>query len=100
MIPELLVLCTAAGRDKTERSWADSLSPLYYYSMFLNHTQKNVLVCKSDFRKATLTRKQPAMSKDTFPEHDLECDIYHICGAQGVSSAWLCSGELSSINLL
>lgn len=40
MIPELLVLCTAAGRDKTEQSWADSLSPLYYYSMFLNHTQK------------------------------------------------------------
>lgn len=64
MIPELLVLCTAAGRDKTELSWADSLSPLYYYSMFLNHTQKNVLVCKSDFRKATLTRKQPAASED------------------------------------
>lgn len=40
MIPELLVLCTAAGRDKNEQSWADSLSPLYYYSMFLNHTQK------------------------------------------------------------
>lgn len=42
MIPELLVLCAAAGRDKTEQSWADSLSPCYYYSMFLNHMQKNV----------------------------------------------------------
>lgn len=61
MIPELLVLRTAAGRDKTEGSWADSLSPVYYYSMFLNHTQKMFLVCKSDFRKATLTRKQPAL---------------------------------------
>lgn len=96
MILELPVLCTAAGRDKTEQSWADSLSLLYYYSMFLNHTQKNVLVCKSDFRKATLTRKQPAVSKDAFPE----CDIYCIYGAQGVSDAWLCSAELSRVPFL
>lgn len=96
MIPELLVLCTAAGRDKTERSWADSLSPLYYYSMFLNHTQKMFWYVKVTSEKQ-LTRKQPAMSKDTFPERDLKCDIYCV---YWVSSAWLCSAELSSITLL
>lgn len=90
------MLCTAAGRDKAERSWADSLSPLYYYSMFLNHTQKMFSVCKSDFRKATWTKNSQRCSEDTFSEHDSDCDIYH---TQGVSEASTCRAEFSSITL-